>query len=150
MALVNRDKDVSEQLMPFSAVLNTSVGASAALLFPVAQMPFPCQLMGVAVAAASISGTPQVSLSIKRYTATGVTTIPYVGSTLAVLAIGASAPYQMIPLAAASSTLVQLQAGDVVNLVEEFAGGNNGLGNAVVTVVARPLQDIKKFFNIAP
>ena len=150
MAIVNRDLDVSEQMKPFGAVLSTSVGASAASSFQVAQMPYPGILKGLAVAAASISGAPVVSLSVKRWSAGGVRTIPYVGSTLAVLAIGASAPYQMIPLGANGSTLLSLQAGDVITVVQEFSGGNVAIGNGVFTAVVQPVQDIVKFFNITP
>lgn len=150
MAIVNRDLDVSQQIQEFGAVLNTTVGASAALNFFVAQMPFPATLKGVAVAANSISGAPQVSVSIQRWTAGGATVIPYVGSTLAVLAHGASAAYQMVTLATAGSTLLDLQAGDVVVLKQEFSGGNVAIGNAVVTVAVKALQDIKQHFNIVP
>ncbi len=150
MAIVNRDLDVSEQIHHFSAVLNTTVGASAASNFFVAQMPFPATLQGVAIAANSISGAPVVSLSVNRWTAGGVTTIPYVGSTLAVLAYGASAAYQMIPLAAAGSTLLNLQAGDVVTVKQEFSGGNVATGNSVVTVCVEAMQDIVKYFDITP
>lgn len=150
MAIVNRDLDVSQQIQEFGAVLNTTVGASAALNFFVAQMPFPATLKGVAVAANSISGAPQVSVSIQRWTAGGATVIPYVGSTLAVLAHGASAAYQMVPMATAGSTLLNLQAGDVVVLKQEFSGGNVAIGNAVVTVAVQALQDIKKHFDIVP
>lgn len=148
MAIVNRDLDPSQQLQAFTSVQSTSVGASAASSFQVAQMPFPCTLKGVAVAASSISGAPVVSLSVKRWTAGGVTTIPYVGSTLAVLAIGASAPYQMITLATAGSTLLNLQAGDVLTVVQEFSGGNVGTSNTVFTPVVQKVQDIVKFFGI--
>lgn len=133
-----------------TAVISTSVGASAGLGFHVAQLPYPATLMGVAVAAASISGAPQVSVSIKRWTAGGVTTIPYAGSTLAVLAFGASAPYQMVPMATAGSTLLNLQAGDVVTLVQEFSGGSVAIGGAVVNVVVKAIQDIKRHFSITP
>lgn len=150
MAIVNRDLDVSEQIVDFSNVLSTSVGASAASSFFVMQLPYPATLKGVAVAANSISGAPQVSVSINRWTATGVTTIPYAGSTLAVLAYGASAAYQMIPMATAGSTLLNLQAGDVVVLKQEFSGGSVAVGNAVVTVCVQALQDIIKHFNITP
>ncbi len=150
MAIVNRDLDVSEQIVDFSNVISTSVGASAASNFFVLQMPWPATLKGVAVAAASISGAPQVSVSITRWTAGGATVIPYAGSTLAVLAYGASAAYQMIPMATAGSTLLNLQAGDVVTLKQEFSGGNVAIANAVVTVCVQALQDIKKHFNITP
>jgi len=154
MAIINRDQDISEQIVDFNAVISTAVGASAGAGFHVLQMPWPGTLQGVAIAANSVSGAPVVSVDIKRFTATGVTTIAFVGSTLAVLAFGLSAPYTMIPLAggvsAAGSTLRQLQAGDVVVVNQLFSGGNVAISNAVVTVCVNAVQDIKKHFNIAP
>lgn len=148
MAIVNRDLDPSQQIQVFTSVQSTSVGASAALGFQVAQMPFPCTLRGFAVAAASVSGAPVVSLSVKRFTATGVTTIAYVGSTLAVLAFGTSAAYTMVPLAANGSTLLSLQAGDVLVAQQEFSGGNVAIGNGVFTAMVQKTQDIVRYFNI--
>lgn len=148
MAIVNRDKGTSEQIHHFSAVLNTSTGASAASNFFIAQMPFPATLTNVAVAANSISGAPQVSISVARWTAGGQTLIPYVGSTLAVLAYGASAAYQTVTLATAGSTLLNLQTGDIVVLKQEFAGGNTAMGNAAVTVCVQAAQDIVQFFGV--
>src|SRR5690606_10851680 len=105
-------------------------------------------LKGVAVAASSVSGAPVVSLSVKRWTAAGVTTIPYVGSTLTVLVYGASAAYQLIPMAANGSTLLSLQAGDVLVLQQEFSGGNVGTGTGALTGIAQKPEDIVKYFNI--
>lgn len=148
MAIINRDLDPSLQVVNSSVLVSTSVGASAALGFQIAQLAAPGTLKGVAVAASSISGAPVVSLSVKRWTATGVTTILYVGSTLAVLAYGASAAQQMVPLAAAGSTLLNLQAGDVLVLTQEFSGGNVAIGGAIVTSCVQALQDITQHFNI--
>ena len=148
MAIVNRDLDFSEQMKSISAVLSTAVGASAGQSFFVAQVPWPCALRGLAVAAASVSGAPICSLDIKRFTAACVTTISNVGTSLAVVAHGLSAPYQMMSIAAASSTLVQLQAGDVLVLNQNFSGGNVAVGGAAVTACVQALQDIKQFFNI--
>lgn len=148
MAIVNRDLDISEQTRVLSAVVSTSVGASAASNFFVAQLPYPATLKGVAVAANSVSGTPQVSVSIQRFTAAGATVIAYAGSTLAVVAHGTSVAYQTVTMATAGSTLLNLQAGDVVILKQEFSGGNVAISNAVVTVSVTALQDVKKFFDI--
>lgn len=150
MAIVNRDLDISEQIHDISAVISTAVGASAGADFQVCQMPWPGTLQGVAIAANSVSGAPVVQVGIKRFTATGLTTIS-VGSTLAVLAFGLSAAYTMIPLqGVAGSTLRNLQAGDVVVVNQLFSGGNVAIGNAVVTACVAAVQDIRKHFNIAP
>lgn len=148
MPVINREFDFSEQVIEKSVLVSTAVGASAGNSYHVAHVAQPGVLKGVAIAAASISGTPNVSLDIKRYTASGVTTIPDVGTTLAVLAYGASTPYQMFTLADAGSTLLNLQAGDVVVLRQNFSGGNVAIGGAIVTTCFQALQDIKQHFSI--
>ncbi len=145
MAIANRDLGSSEQKHAFGTALSTAVAASAGISYHVAQVPYPCTLKSVSVAAASISGAPQVAIDIKRWTAGGVTTIPYVSSTLAVLAYGASAAYQLPVLN--GSTLVNLQAGDVIVLNQLFSGGNVAIGGAVVTAVVQAVQDIKTWFG---
>jgi len=147
MAIVNRDKNASEQMEDFSAVITTTVAASAGQVFHAVQAPWPCTLQRVALAANSISGSPVVAIDIKRFTAAGLTTIAYVSTTLAVTAFGLSAAYQSISLAAPSSTLVQLQAGDVVCVNQQFSGGNVACGNMVVTAVLQATQDIKQHFG---
>jgi hypothetical protein len=148
MAIINRDLDPSEQLRTLGCeVITTAVGASAGNSYHVAQAPYPCTLKAVSIAAQSISGAPVVSLDVKRWTAAGVTTIPFVGSTLAVLAYGASAAYTLIPLSS-SVTMTELQAGDVVVLNQNFSGGGVAIGGAAVTVGVSALQDYKTFFGV--
>lgn len=146
MAIVNRDLESSEQLMVLESVQTLTVGASAASSFHVAQIPSPGTLRGFAVAANSVSGTPSVSVSIKRWSGAGVTTITYVGSTLAITAHGISTAYssQMVGV-----TAFALQAGDVVVAVAEFAGGNVAVGNAVLSVIMKATQDIKQSFGLS-
>ena len=147
MALVNRDKNASEQMEDLSAVITTTVAASAGQSFHVVQAPWPCTLQRVAFAANSVSGAPVVAIDIKRNTSGGVTTIPYVSTTLTLTAHGISSAYQSISLAAPSSTLVQLQAGDVVVVNQLFSGGNVSAANVVVTAVLQATQDIKQHFG---
>lgn len=145
MAIVNRDLDASQQLITLSSVHNLSVGASAASTFHVAQIAAPGTLRGVVLAANSVSGTPSVSISVKRWSGAGVTTISYVGSTLAVTATGISTAYssQMVGV-----TAFALQAGDVVVAVAEFAGGNVAAAGTVISVVMKATQDIKSSFGL--
>lgn len=145
MAIVNRDLDASQQKEAFAAVLSTAVAASAGISYNAVQVPYPCTLKAVSIAAGSISGAPQIAIDVKRWTSGGVTTIPYVSSTLAVLAYGASAAYQTVTLN--GSTLVNLQAGDVIVVNQLFSGGNVAVGGAVVTAVVQAVQDIKQFFG---
>lgn len=148
MAVINRDFDVTEQIKDLAVLLSTAVGASAGTSYQVAHLPYPATLRGVFIAANSISGAPVVSVDIKRWTSGGVTTIPYASTTLAVLAYGASAAYQGVSLAASGSTLLNLQAGDVIVLNQQFSGGNVAIGGAVVTTCVQAIQDIRAHFNI--
>ena len=146
MAIVNRDLDGSEQIRNLAAVVSTSVAASAAQSFFVAQAPYPALLKTITVAPNTISGSPVVSASVKRFTSAGATTIP-VGSTLTLTAHGLSAAYQNVPLIYSGASTVQLLAGDVIVLNQEFSGGNVAAGNAVVSVGVKALQDIKEEFG---
>lgn len=145
MAIVNRDLDSSQQLEVYQAVHNLSVGASAASSFHVTQIPVAGTLRGFAVAANSISGAPVLSVSVKRWSGAGVTTIAYVSTTLAITATGISTAYssQMVGV-----TAFALQAGDVVVAVAEFAGGNVAATSTVLSVIMKATQDIKSTFGL--
>ena len=148
MAIVNRDKDVSEKMECFSSVQNITVGASAGAAFFVAQAPYPGTLRAVSFAAQSVSGAPQVAIDIVRFVGTGVTTVPYLSTTLALTATGITTAYMSISLAGPGSTLVQLQAGDVIKVNALFSGGNVAAANCVVTAVIQATQDIKEHFGL--
>lgn len=145
MAIANRDLGSSEQKHALINILSTAVAASAGISYNVVQVPYPCTLKNVVVAAGSISGAPQIAIDIKRYTSTGVTTIPYASTTLAVLAYGASTAAQAVVLS--GSTFVNLQMGDVIVVNQLFSGGNVAIGNAVITAVVQASQDIKTWFG---
>lgn len=147
MAIVNRDKNASEQVHELAAVITTTVAASAGQSFHVAQLPFPATLQRVAVAANSVSGSPQIAIDIKRNTSAGVTTIPYISTTLVVTAHGISYPYQSLSLAGPGTTLAALQAGDVIVVNQLFSGGNVSAANMVVTCSVQATQDIVQHFG---
>lgn len=144
MAIVNRDLGSSEQTHMLGEIVSTAVAASAGISYQVCQVPYPCTLKSVAVAAQTISGAPVMALDLKRWTSGGVTTIPYISTTLAVLAYGASAAYQTFSLV---TTAYALQAGDVLVLNQQFSGGNVATSNSVITTVVQATQDIKTFFG---
>lgn len=147
MAVCNRDLDISEADRVFAGIVSTSVGASAASSFFVSQMPYPGTLKALSVAALSVSGAPVVSLDLKRFTSAGVTTVASLGSGLTLIAHGTSQAYQLMTLATSGSTLLMLQAGDVLVLNQNFSGGNVGAAQCVVTAVVQAVQDIKSFFG---
>lgn len=148
MAIINRDLGSSQQMRDFQNVITTTVGASAGAGFHAVQCPFPCTLKAVAVAANSVSGAPVIAIDIKRWSGAGVTTIAYAGSTLTVTAHGISTAYQSVSLAAAGSTLLSLQAGDVIVVNQLFSGGNVSAANMVVTAVLQATQDIVEHFGV--
>lgn len=148
MALVNRDKNVTEQMENFATAIVTTVAASAGQTFHVVQAPYPGLLKGIAFAANSMSGTPLVTAEIKRWSGTGVTSILGVGGTLTLTAHGISTAYQSMSLAAPGSTLLSLQAGDVIVINQQFSGGNVSSGNMVVSVTLQATQDYKEHFGI--
>lgn len=147
MALVNRDKDVTEQKEYGTTIVTTSVAASAGSNFPVWIAPYPCVLKAVEIAANGISGSPNAAIDIYRFiVGTGATTVLSVGNTLAVKAMSLSGP-QGFSLAAAGSTLASLATGDVVILNQLFSGGNVAIDKACVSVVVQPTQDIKSHWG---
>lgn len=148
MAIVNRDKDITEKMENFSSVQNLTVAASAGQSFFVAQAPYPGILKAVSFAAQSVSGAPQVAIDIKRWSGAGVTTISYASTTMVVTATGISTAYQSISLSAPGVTLVQLQAGDVIVANALFSGGNVAAANCVITAVIQAAQDMKEHFGI--
>lgn len=145
MAIVNRDLAPSQQLWFFNSTLNLNVGASAAIGHHLAEMPFPGTLKAVALAARAISGSPVLSVGVKRFTSAGVTTIAFVGATLAPAAYGASAYSTQV----FSVTSFALQTGDVVICNAAFEGGNVAADGSCVSVVVQATQDIKSYFGNA-
>ncbi len=148
MAIVNRDKNITEQMETFSAVVTTTVAASAGQTFHVIQAPYPGLLKSIDFAANSISGTPLVTAEIKRWSGAGVTSIVGIGGTLTVTPHGISTAYQSMSLAAPGSTLLSLQAGDVIVVNQQFSGGNVSAANMVVSVIIAATQDYKEHFGV--
>lgn len=150
MANINRSMDGSSQVQTSTVNVSTAVAASAGISYNVFQAPWPCTLRGVFVAASGLSGAVSQSVDILRFNGVGGTTlIPSVGSTMTVLAYGTSFAYQGFSMAAPGSTLLNLQAGDVVQLVQQFSGGNVAVRDEAVTVVVQPIQDILTQFGVS-
>jgi hypothetical protein len=142
MGVTNRDKDVSEQkenlFVNFGAV---ATGATLQLGI----VPWPCELKAVRVAANGLSGSPTVDLRILRFVVgAGMTSIAGGATQLTVQAVGTSGPQSMV-LASAGSSLLQLQAGDVI-LAAHGAANTNVLGVSY-SLVLQALQDIKSHFG---
>jgi hypothetical protein len=147
MAIVNRDLDVSQRKVCIQTFVNSTVGASAGAAFPLVEMSFPCQVKAIELAAVGLSGSPQIAFDVQRFVAgAGLTTIPYLSTTLTVTAYSVSG-YQAVTLAAAGSTLLQLQRGDVITVNQLFSGGNVAVQRLNVGIVVQALQDIVQQFG---
>lgn len=153
MALVNRDKDTTEQREVYTGTVWVSPsgvsagianpGVATGLTFPIATIPYPAQLIAAEDVSTGLSGTPVHSLWIYRFiVGTGFTTIP-VGQTLTVSALGTSGPSGYSLFAAVTFPLL---AGDVVFMYTQ--GSNAATASTTVTLVVKALQDIKSHFGV--
>ncbi len=149
MAIVNRDKDASEQITVFERVLASSASGISALLvnpsvntgltFVLMSVPGPAQLSAASVSAYGVSGSPVVSLWLYRF-AGGFTSIA-VGQSLAVTAYGTSGA-QGMSLFGASWVL---QAGDQLALYTQGSGA--ACEQICASVAIKALQDIRSSFG---
>jgi hypothetical protein len=140
MALVNRDKDVSEQKVSIHTTLNV---VNTGLSIPLFAAPYPLTVMGVKVSALGVSGTPTGVLQVVRNSAAGSTAIAGGWTTLTLQAAGTSGPQTMVQ-AAAGSSFLSLGQGDVLQYV---SAGSASAAFVAVDVVVQCLQDIKSDFG---
>lgn len=145
MAIVNRDYDASEQL---NVLASGPIATASGLSYNAVQVPFPGTLRGLALTAQSISGAPSITVDLIRWTGAGVTTIINVGGSLAVVPAGISASYQLAPIAAGGSTMLNLQAGDVL-VVHQATAANVGAAGVILSAVVKATQDIKACFGLS-
>lgn len=143
MAIVNRDKDVTEQRIPFHSTPGL-VGIST--LVHAAIAPCSGQLLAVQTGAFGLSGSPIVGLQVQRFiVGAGLTTIPLNGSSLlTIVAVSTSGPQSHV-VPAAGSTLAQVLRGDVVQLVTSVA---NTAATYSVDAVIQVLQDVKSDYGV--
>ena len=148
MAIVNRALDASQQKRTITVNVSTNVAASAGKTYNIFHAPWPCTLKNAWMAASGLSGAPTVAIDVLRFNGVGGTSlIPGAGATLTVLAYGASSATQGFSMAASGSSLLDLQKGDLVQLTQHFSGGNVAIGDAVVSLVVQPIQDILQHFG---
>lgn len=160
MAIVNRTLDVSEQRKNF--VWSASNGGASGPLGTgctsiALVVPWPSTLVEAQIAAAGISGAPSYELAVNRFIAgAGITTwivakgtsnVPAAYGTSGAGAFGTSlfGSSGMI-LAASGSTLLNLQANDVISVT---TGAANAAAQQVsIGLVLAPIQDIKVSFGL--
>lgn len=150
MAIVNRDKNVTEQIVDFNVILNatpsgisagiTNPGVSTANTFVLMTVPYPATVVNVGVGYFGLSGSPSHNLWVYRF-AGGFTSIQ-IGASLAVSAFGTSG-YQAFSILPAATSF-PLQTGDLIALSALTA--NTAVAQATVTLCLQALQDIKQHF----
>ncbi len=138
MAIVNRDKDASEQ----RDVISASLGALATgVTKQVAVLPYPCTLQSLRAAALGVSNAMQVAIQVNRFIAgTGATAINLGISNLVLVNVGTSGVQGFSGLAAVGSTLLALQQNDVLQIVTSVANGNTT--DLAIEFVVKKTQDI--------
>lgn len=160
MAIVNRTLDPTEQRKNFSWSA-TGAGASAPLTSGmtsiVCVVPWPSTLVEGQIAAVGVSGAPTYQLAVNRFiaaagfttwiVATGTSNTPANFGTSGAGAFGTSMfGSSGIVLAASGSSLLNLQANDVITVT---TGGSGAAANALsIGLVLQPIQDIKKSFGL--
>lgn len=144
MAICNRDNDPSQQKENVTGVIPAAVTAAT---YPIWMAPFPCEVVAAQSAASGLSGTPLHNLGIIRFVAgAGLTTIVGLNSSMALVALGTSG-VQGYSLIATGSTLLQMQAKDILCLVT--SGAASAALNVTVSVVVKKLQDIVSHYGVA-
>ena len=142
MAITNRSLDVTEQKEVIQASY-AAVATGATLLNAV--VPYPCTLTDIRVAAIGLSGSPTYTFYVGReYIGAGFSAQAVTGA-LTAQAVGTSG-IQRASLLAAGSTLLNLQAGDVVFAVSGAA--NTAVTGLAIALVAQATQEIKSYFNV--
>lgn len=141
MAIVNRTLDASQQQSEYVATYPlTATGVTLQL----AAIPYPSTLKNVVVSAIGLSGAPTFDLRVQRFiVGTGVTSIAGGATTLTATAWGTSGVQSMV-LAASGSSLLSLQAKDV--LAVAVGGSNTAAANIALGVVIQATQDILSWF----
>lgn len=146
MAIVNRSLDASEQRKTFNFKWNAVVGTGATVV--VGAVPYPSVIEGAQMAAYGLSGSPTWTLKIHRFiVGTGATYFAVSGA-MSPSAFGTSGVQAAgLSLLASGNTLLNLLPNDV--LMVETAGANSAVLSGALSVVLRPIQDIKANFALS-
>ncbi len=135
MAITNRDLDVSQQKIIKQFASSSTIATSATML--VAMVPAQGVLKNIQLSAFGLSGAPHLEINILKF-AGGQTAVSGVGNTLVVTAFGTSGAIGF-SLAAAGSSLLQVNAGDLIVL--KTGNANTAMGTCVVDVVIGAVAD---------
>lgn len=147
MAIVNRDLAPSQQRELCDWVSGGAIATGVTREMKV--LAWPATLSGpVVVAATGVSNAMQVALQVKRFVAGAGETAIAIGISNIVLANSSlSGPISFTGLAAAGSTLLSLQAGDVLQVVTSVANGN--ATDLALNLVLQKTQDIVSYNGVS-
>ncbi len=144
MAIVNRDLHVSEQKEVLYFVSQGAIATGTTKVMHV--LPYPCTLENVKAYALGVSNAMQVAFQVSRFTSGGATAINLGISNLVLQNAGTSGAQGFSGLAAAGSTLLSLQAGDVLQIVTSVANGN--ATDLALNFVIKKVQDIVSYNGV--
>ena len=141
MAITNRSCDASQQKDEIQVNLAAVATGATRFLFIA---PFPCKLESARTSAAGVSNAMQVAL--EKITGAGSSGIPMGISNIILQNRSTSGVIGYSGLAAQSSTLLLLNAGDVIQAVTSVANGN--ATELLVQLVIKKTQDIVSYNGI--
>jgi hypothetical protein len=148
MAIVNRDLDPSQQKHVFDWVGTTQINTGFTSW--IAVIPFPCVVQSMASVSVGVSAAMQVALQAQRFAA-GNTVIGLGISNMILTSFGTSGavgyPIGYSGLAAAGSTLLQLQTGDI--LMFQTSVANSAASQLALSVTVKKTQDIVQNLGVA-
>jgi hypothetical protein len=140
--IVNRDLNVSQQMSIWQQ--NYSVLGQSGLIY-LAQIPCSMQLMSVASSAFGVSSTCNLGIQIQRFvTGKGLTTIAINGSSLLAITAYSTSGIQLHSVPSVGNSLVQLLAGDNLQIVSSGAGA----ASYNVSAVLQCLQDFQTQYGL--
>lgn len=138
MAIINRDKDPSEQRTDLHVALGAVATGATKSVFVA---PYPCTLQSVRVAAQGVSNAMQLGFYIQRFIAGSGETAFAIGiSNVVLVNVGTSGVQGFSGLAATGSTLLNLGAGDVLRVATTVSNGN--ATDLALNIVLKKLEDI--------
>lgn len=148
MGVTNRSKDASEQKDIYSWSYNRPDGASnlsTGSTVWIGMLPYPGVIQSMRVAAAGLSGAMALALGVQRF-AGGGTLISVGISNLILNAFGTSGVLGYSGLAATGSTLLNVQAGDILMFTTSVA--NTAATSLTIQVVVKKVQDIVAYNGV--
>jgi hypothetical protein len=156
MAIVGRDLDVSERKVAFQwcsqgsgqsyAVIASGQVIGISTLIDMFMVPFPCTIQSGSVYSLGNSSNPQISLNCVRW-APGATTFAIGISNMVLTVFGTSGVQGLSGLPVSGSTLLNLQMGDIMQVVTSAA--NTAIGKLMLELVVKKTQDIVAYNNVS-